>query len=52
MRLFGFKLKLEYKVTLEVRLRFPLPVIDWKACSVLLLRYSTGRRRIQWEVMR
>ena len=33
-------------------MRVPLSVIDWRACSFLLLRYHTGKRRIEWEVWR
>ena len=42
----------DYSVTIELQMRFPLPVIDWRARSFLLLRYHTGRRRIEWEVWR
>ena len=52
MKLFGLILKVDYNATLEVRMCVPLPVIDWRAHSILLLRYNTGRRRIEWEVWR
>ena len=48
----GLIIKIDYNVTLEVRMCFPLPVIDWMAHSVLLPRYNTGRKRIEWEVWR
>ena len=52
MKLFGLILKVDYNSTLEVRIWVPLPVIDWRAHPILLLRYNTGRRRIEWEVWR
>ena len=50
MKLFGLIMKVDYAATIEVRMRCPLPVIDWKAHSLLLFRYNTGKRRIEWEV--
>ena len=32
-------MKVTDSVTIELRMRFPLPVIDWRGCSFLLLRY-------------
>ena len=36
----------------SANMRFPLPFMDWRAHSILLLRYHTRRRRIEWEVWR
>ena len=52
MKLLGLIVKVDYNTTFEVRLRVPLPVIDWRGCSILLFRYNTGRKRIEWEVWR
>ena len=52
MRLFKFKVALDYHAQVELRMHIHLPVIDWKGRSFLLLRYDTGRRRIEWEVWR
>ena len=52
MKLFGFKVICDYQAQIEFRMWFPLPFIDWKAHSMLLLRYHTRRRRIEWEVWR
>ena len=52
MKLFGLKVICDYQAQIEFRMRFPLPFVDWRACSILLLRYHTGRRRIEWEVWR
>ena len=49
---FGIRVFGDYSVTIELWMRFHLPVIDWKGRSFLLLRYQTGRRRIEWEVWR
>ena len=52
MKLFGLKVICEYQAQIEFRMWFPLPFVDWRAHSILLLRYHTGRRRIEWEVWR
>ena len=49
MKLFGLKVILDYQTQIEFRMRFPLPFVDWRAHSILLRRYHTGRR-IEWEV--
>ena len=51
MKLFNFKVALDYRARIELRMHVHLPVIDWKGRSFLLLRYDTGRR-IEWEVWR
>ena len=51
MRPFGITVTLDLKVTFELRMRIPLPVIDWRGHSILLLRFQRGRR-IEWEVWR
>ena len=51
MKLFCLKVMCEYKAQFELRLRFPLPFLDWRAHSMLLFQYNTGRR-IEWEVWR
>ena len=52
MNMFMFKVALDYRARVELRMHFHLPVIDWKGRSFLLLRYDTGRRRLEWEVWR
>ena len=52
MKLFCLKVVCDYKAQFEFQMRFPLPFKDWRAHSILLLRYDTGRRRIEWEVWR
>ena len=52
MRLFNIKVAIDYRARIELKMHFHLPVIDWKGRSFLLLRYDTGRRRIEWEVWR
>ena len=52
MNMFMFKVALDYRARVELRMHFHLPVIDWKGHSFLLLRYDTGRRRLEWEVWR
>ena len=52
MKLFALKVICEYQAQIEFRMRFPLPFVDWRVHSILLLRYHTGRRRIEWEVWR
>ena len=47
-----FKVALDYWARVELQMHFHLPVIDWKGHSFLLLRYDTGRRRLEWEVWR
>ena len=47
----GIRVLADFSVTIELQMRVPLPVIDWRARS-FLLRYHTGRRRIEWEVWR
>ena len=52
MNMFMFKVALDYRARVELQMHFHLPVIDWKGRSFLLLRYDTGRRRLEWEVWR
>ena len=52
MKLFCLKVMCEYKAQFELQLRFHLPFVDWRAHSMLLFWYNTGRRRIEWEVWR
>ena len=51
MMLFGIKVALDLRVTFELRMQIPLPVIDWRGHSILLLKFQKGRR-IEWEVWR
>jgi len=52
MKLLGLIVTIDYHPAFEVRMRVPLPVIDWRGHSILLFRYNTGKRRIEWEVWR
>ena len=52
MKLFSLKVTFLYETQFELKMRVPLPFIDWRACSILLFKFNTGRMRIEWEVWR
>ena len=51
MRPFGIRVTIDMNFKFELRMQFPLPVLDWRGHSILLLRFQRGRR-IEWEVWR
>ena len=52
MRLFSAKVTVLYEAQFELKMWVPLPFIDWRARSILLFKFNTGKRRIEWEVWR
>ena len=52
MKLFSVKVTVLYETQFELKMRVPLPFIDWRVRSILLFKFNTGRRRIEWEVWR